>query len=312
MCANKLRYAVIGCGAIGGYYGGRLALAGADVHFLFHSDYSEAVSRGLQVESINGDFLLPHPQAYRDVAAMPPCDVVMVSLKTVMNDHLTQLLPPLLKPSTLVILIQNGWGMERDLSLQFPELKIAGAMAFIASNKVGPAHVRHLDFGAITIGSYCGEQEALLLQVANDMSNAGIPVVLAPDLTTARWRKLVWNIPYNGLSVVLRSTTDQLMQHPDVCALIRDLMLEVIEASRLFGATIPESFADEMLEATRKMRPYQPSMMLDYLYHRPMEVEYLYSRPVREACERGFLMRKTQMLEQLLLFNNLHNVAEKP
>ncbi len=138
-----MKYAIIGTGAIGGYYGGRLANAGHEVHFLLHSDYDHVREHGLQVDSCNGSFHLPHPHVYRSTAEMPQVDVVIVALKTTRNHLLANLLPPLLRPDTLVLLIQNGIGPEPDLQQTFPDLYLAAGLAFICSAKTEPGRVNH-------------------------------------------------------------------------------------------------------------------------------------------------------------------------
>ena len=150
-----MRYAIIGTGAVGSYYGGKLAHAGCDVHFLLHSDYEYVNLHGMQIDSCDGSFHLDHPQVYHDTADMPQADVVIVALKTTRNHLLKTLLPPLLHKETLVLLIQNGIGPEPELQKQFPELYLAAGLAFICSSKTEPGRVNHQCYGSINIGNYC-------------------------------------------------------------------------------------------------------------------------------------------------------------
>ena len=296
----SLKYAVIGTGAIGGYYGGKLAQSGKEVHFLFHSDYEYVKKKGLQVDSITGNFHLYPISAYNKTTDMPVCDVVLVGLKTTNNSLLKELLHPIIHQNTLVILIQNGLGLEENLQKDFPELKIAGGLAFICSNKVGEGHINHLDYGKINLGAYsCSEEQ--LLAVCADFIQAGIEAEVI-ELNLARWKKLVWNIPYNGMSVVLNTTTDKLMNNPSSRQLLYDLMIEVIRAGNAVGNSIPDSFADEMLEMTETMKPYAPSMKLDYNAKRPLEIDAIYSSPIRKALKAGYVMQKVSMLERQLQF----------
>ncbi|MCD7935821.1 MAG: putative 2-dehydropantoate 2-reductase [Tannerellaceae bacterium] len=300
----SLRYAVIGTGAIGGYYGGKLARAGREVHFLLYSDYDYVKEHGLQVHSVKGDFHLSQVHAYRSTAEMPPCDVVLVCLKSTSNELLKDLLPPLLHPGTLVLMIQNGLGVEADLQTVFPDLQIAGGLAFICSAKTGPGEIFHLDYGGLNIGSYSCRDVIVLEEVVADLNASGVDARLL-DLEQARWMKLVWNVPYNGLTVVLHTTPDRLMNHPASEALLKDLMLEVIRGANQSGGgrfTIDESYADKMLEMTRTMTPYSPSMKLDYDHHRPLEIHYIYTRPIQEAAKAGYEMKNVRMLEQQLRF----------
>ncbi|MBR5167042.1 MAG: putative 2-dehydropantoate 2-reductase [Salinivirgaceae bacterium] len=298
----NLRYAIVGSGAIGGYYGGRLANSGCDVHFLFNTEYEHVTQNGLRVDSVKGDFVINPINAYHSTANMPKCDVVLVGLKTTQNHLLPQILPPLLKPDTLVVLIQNGLGLEAKLASALPHQPIAGAAAFICSSRVGKGHICHADYGAITIGMYNGDCQDVIAQMKVDFEQANVPFSIATDLNETRWRKLVWNIPYNGLTVALNTSTDRLMNTPATRALVTDLMNEVVDAAAVCNAVIEREFVEKMLTMTDRMTPYSPSMKLDFDNHRPMEIEAIYSNPVKTALAAGYHMRKTEMLEQELRF----------
>jgi len=297
-----MKYGIIGVGGVGGYYGGNLAKIGKDVHFLFHSDFDHVSQHGLRVDSCDGDFLLPHVNAYRKSTDMPQCDIILVALKTV-NEHLLRdLLPPLLKPDTLVVLIQNGVGVEADVQSWFPNLSLAAGLAFICSAKSGPGYVNHQCYGSINIGDYsCNDQQRIEL-LLDDLRQAGIEAA-SVEYHEARWKKAVWNMPFNGLTVVLNAQTDQLLANPATEQLVRDLMMEVVGASRALGIEhVDEAFVEKMMAMTKVMTPYSPSMKLDFDFHRPMEIEYIYSKPIAIAKEAGFHMAKLEMLEQQLRF----------
>ncbi len=297
-----LRYAVIGTGALGGFYGGMLARAGKEVHFLFNSDYEFVLKNGLKIDSISGDFHLHQVFAHRSVSAMPKCDVVLVCLKTTNNQLLRELLPPLLHQDSMIILIQNGLEIEKDLARHFPDQAIAGGLAFICSSKAGPGHITHLDYGKLTIGLYQGNNHDQLQQVCADFNEANVPADLSHDLLKSRWQKLVWNIPFNGMTVVLNTTTDRLINHTETRQLIYELMLEVIHGANHCGVHVDHNFAHKMIELTENMSPYAPSMKLDFDFKRTMEIEYIYSRPVQVALKAGYEMKKVAMLEKQLRF----------
>lgn len=297
-----MRYAVIGAGAVGGYFGGRLANAGRDVCFLLHSDYDYVCSHGLRVDSCRGDFLLNPVKAYREAAGLPQCDVVLVGLKTVNNHLLPDMLRKVAGPETLVVLIQNGIGMEHDLQKAMPGLQIAAATAFICSSKVGPGHISHMDYGSLTIANYSCRDTAKLDALVGDLKDSGVETYIA-DYLLARWRKAVWNMPFNGMTVALNASTAQLLANPATRQLIKEQMMEVIGAANACGVKgLDESFADKQIAATDKMTPYKPSMKLDYDNGRPMEIDYLYSRPIAIAAAAGFEMTRLKMLEAQLRF----------
>ena len=297
-----MRYGIIGVGAIGGFYGSKLAYSGQEVHFLLHSDYQFVKEHGMQVDSCDGSFHLDDVNVYQNVEDMPKCDVVLVGLKTTNNHLLAKLLPPLLHEHTIVVLIQNGIGVEADVQQMFPKTQLVAGLAFICSAKTEPGRVNHQCYGSINLGNYSCKDEARFQQILNDFTNAGVQAASVP-YEEARWKKAVWNMPFNGMTVALDTQTDLLLKNPDTRQLIRDLMMEVIGAAQHLGVTgLTEAFADKMIETTDVMTPYSPSMKLDYDFHRPMEIHYLYSRPIEIARAAGYRMPKLEMLEAELRF----------
>ena len=302
MKSERLRYGVIGTGAIGGYYGARLAQSGQEVHFLLRSDYEYVKANGLQVDSCDGSFHLDSPLVYNQTEQMPQCDVVLVCLKSINNKKLQTLLPPLLKDDTLVVLIQNGIGVEQDVEQMFPGIQLAAGLAFICSAKTEPGRVNHQCYGQINLGNYSCKDAGRVEQVMADFNAAGVTAGLV-EYHEARWKKAVWNMPFNGMTVALKTQTNLLLQNPATRQLIYEQMMEVIGAAQHLGVkNIDESFAQKMLEMTDAMTPYSPSMRLDYDFHRPMEIYYLYTRPIEIAREAGFQMPKLEMLEAELKF----------
>lgn len=296
-----MRYAIIGTGGIGGYYGAKLARSGQEVHFLLHSDYDYVKEHGLKVDSCDGDFELPQVNAYRSTADMPQVDVVLVCLKSTRNHLLQEMLPPLLHEQTVVVLIQNGIGLEADVEQMFPHIQLVAGLAFICTAKTEPGRVNHQCYGSINFGNYSCRDEERFQQMVTDFRNADVKAGVV-EYHEARWRKAVWNMPFNGMTVALDTQTDSLLKMPSTRALIREQMMEVIGAARALGVTIDEQFVDQMIQMTDEMTPYSPSMKLDYDFHRPMEIEYLYTRPIAEARKVGYSMPKLEMLEAELRF----------
>ncbi len=300
--SKNLKYGVVGVGAIGGYYGGRLANIGKDVHFLYHSEYEWVKTHGLKVSSCNGDFYLPKINAYQSAEDMPQCDVVLVALKSTQNGKLKSILTPICHKDTVVVLVQNGLGLEAELAQDFPRLSIAGGMAFICTSRVGQGEINHADYGALTVGFHQCAQMEILQQMKDDFEAANVPFYVIEDLNLYRWRKLVWNIPYNGLTVALDTSTDKLMQNSSSRQLVQDLMWETVLGARACGANISGDFVEKMMLSTDQMKPYSPSMKLDWDNHRQLEIRAIYSNPIQAARTQGVYLKKVEMLEQMLLF----------
>ena len=304
-------YAIIGTGALGGYYGGLLAKSGCDVHFLMRSDASHVRQHGLRVDSVNGNFQLPHVQAYSSTAEMPPCDCVIIALKSTQNASLAEILPPLLHSNSYAIVLQNGLHVEAEAENILGKGRILGGCCFLCSNKVGPGHIRHLDYGTILLGSYLGLDgcsrsvpNEVIQEIVHDFSLATIPIEVTDNLQNARWKKLMWNIPFNGLSVILNASTDAIMNHPDSRALVDGIMRDVRQAAMACGETIPEEHIARMIDHTEQMVPYDSSMRLDFLAGRPMEIDSIFSNPIRAAHAAGYAATFIEVLQKQLQFLN--------
>ena len=288
--------AIIGTGAVGGYYGARLAQGENNVHFLLHSDYEYVKENGLTVDSHLGDFSLKKPNVYASIKDMPPCDLVCIAVKATANETVFPELFRVLKENSAILLLQNGFGYEQELSEIYPDHLILGGLCFISSFRDGPGMIRHTDYGKITLAILQNDKQPLLSVISNVFSSAGIETEIKENLIDARIRKLMWNIPYNGMSVIANCKTDTLTANPDLRELTRAIMDELLEASAACGTPIEPAFADQMVELTDKMSAYSPSMRLDFLAKRPMEIEGIYGNFINFASEHGYDMRYAKMV----------------
>ncbi|MEG4284133.1 putative 2-dehydropantoate 2-reductase [Microcoleus sp. A006_D1] len=300
-------YAIVGTGALGGFYGARLQKAGLEVNFLLRSDYEIVKKHGLTIESPEGDFTLAHVRAYHDAHKMPQCDVVIVALKTTQNHLLPKILPTLLKDNGVVLVLQNGLNTEPEVAKIVGAERVVGGLCFLCSYKVGPGHICHLDYGTITLGEYAQDYKPIgitdrLHQIARDFKRAKIHIKMSEDLLLSRWKKLVWNIPYNGLSVILDARTDELMANRDTLILVEQIMGEVIAGAKSCDRIIPDDFIQSMLEHTHKMKPYRTSMKIDYDESRPLEVEAIFGNPIRVAQQAGIKLPQIEVLYRMLKF----------
>ncbi|PSB29734.1 putative 2-dehydropantoate 2-reductase [filamentous cyanobacterium Phorm 46] len=306
---SNRNYAIVGTGALGGFYGARLQKADFEVNFLLRSDYDRVKKHGLIVESPEGDFTLPQIRAYHDSRKMPQCDVVIVAVKTTQNHLLPKILPHLLKDDGVVLVLQNGLNIEPEIAKIVGAERVIGGLCFLCSYKVSPGHICHLDYGAITLGEYTEDYKKIgitnrLHQIASDFRRAQIPIKLSGDLLLSRWKKLVWNIPYNGLSVVLNARTDELMANPDTLILVEEIMTEVVAGAKICARIIPDDFISDMLDYTQKMKPYRTSMKIDYDESRPLEVEAIFGNPIRAAQQGGIKLPQIEVLYRMLKFVN--------
>jgi 2-dehydropantoate 2-reductase len=286
MNAQNPVIAIIGAGAIGGYYGARLIQHGHNVHLLARTDHQTIRTAGMRIQSLDGDFNLAPAQinVYAKASQMPKADLVIVTLKTTANDQLDSLIRPLLKPDTAILTLQNGLGNEQILADLFGAKNILGGMAFVCINRVAPGHIVHSDHGLIRLGEFCGSAASDRAEkIAKIFSASNVPCKVLDNLAYGRWEKIIWNVPFNGLGALLDLTTDQLIGCEPGLAMVRQLMREIIAIAKTTGVQMPDSIVELKIEHTRTMGAYKSSMQIDRQMHRPMEIEAILGQPLRAA-----------------------------
>lgn len=296
------RICIVGTGAIGGYYGACLARAGNDVHFLARSDFEALKTEGLRVKTSEGEWSIAAPQVYQTSAEIGACDLVIVSLKATANAALREILPPLLGRDTVVLTLENGLGSDELLADEFGAGRVIGGLCFICVNRIGPGHIWCMHPGSLSLAEYGRPRSARLAELETLFSNAGVKTGTSDDLLALRWRKLVWNVPFNGLSIAAGGvTTDRILASPALEDEVRGLMREVAAAAARFGFEIPGEFVEQQISSTRKMGAYKPSSLVDYLAGREVEVEAIWGEPLRRARANGVEMPRLSLLYALLL-----------
>ncbi|MFO1487585.1 MAG: 2-dehydropantoate 2-reductase [Verrucomicrobiota bacterium] len=314
-----MKITVVGCGALGSYYGAMLCRTGLDVHFLSRSDYDAVRQNGVTIRGATGGFTV-RPQCSRVPEEIGESDLVIIGLKSTANDQFKNLLPPLVGKSTLVLTLQNGLGNEEKLEELFPAEQILGGLCFVCLNREQPGVVRYIDHGMVVLGEFRRRSQPRTHEIAALFQKAGIKCHVTEDLALAHWEKLVWNVPFNGLGVASAAglgpwlapaaqlggersrclTTDKLLADGRWEAMVRELMLEVIAAAGAQGLVIPASFAEKQMTRTVNMGEYRPSTLVDYEAGRPLELESLFLEPLRQAKRHGVSVPRLETLCRIL------------
>ena len=280
--------ALVGTGALGGYYGSLLATAGKDVRFLLRGDYDAVKERGITVESVRGDFRMAQPAIYKSAGEIGPVDLVVVAWKGTSNSHYLEVITPLLHEQTAILTLQNGLGNTEELARLFGPERVMGGLCFVCINRIKPGLIRHSGGGTVNVGEFSRRSGDRVEMLARSFREAGINCEAVPDLALAQWRKLVWNVPFNGLCIAEGGIdTAELLGREGGEGRVRDLMLEVIEGADALGHKIEVSFVDEMIRVTRPMGAYRPSSMIDFVEGRSVEIEQIWREPLRRAKAAG-------------------------
>ncbi|HEY3662564.1 MAG TPA: 2-dehydropantoate 2-reductase [Chthoniobacterales bacterium] len=283
----NFRIAIVGAGAIGLYYGGKLAHFGRDVHFLLRNDYEVVRKRGLRLRSKTENIHVAKINPARSSSEIGPCDLVIVAVKTTSNDELPSLVAPLLGEKTLILTLQNGIGNEEFLAQHFGAERILGGICFICLTRIEPGVVERSDSGRLAIGEFHGYPRPVLHDIAWEFKRAGVVCRVVADLALERWRKLVWNIPFNGLAVTSGVSTAEILSDDSLRQRALALMDETIAIANAKGHRLPTAVALEQMKGTEKMGDYKPSTLIDHLAGRPLEIEAIWGEPLRAARDEN-------------------------
>lgn len=304
---SKPRIGVIGAGGIGGFYGLMLQNSGLEVRFLARSGQEEMRRDGISMRSESLGDMQHQVQVCSQIEGLDGCDWILVTTKTTANTQVAELLNRLPNPAVSVVLLQNGYGNEDQLRELLPkQMSLFAGLCFIQVRRTAPGQIWHQGGGGINIGYHSGaasteQGAAQAAELVELFKAAGVPSKQA-EAEKARWQKLVWNVPYNGLSVVLDATTSSMMDNPSCLALITDLMQEVVDAAATCGCTLSEKLVPAMLESTLEMHNYYPSMYGDYTGGKALELQAIYRAPLQAVRAAGGDMPKVAMLLQQLEF----------
>lgn len=282
------KIAIVGAGAVGSYYGARLAQAGEDVTFLLRSNYDKVKAHGLEIQSVAGDFRLSNVQCEKDSAAIGPVDLVIIAWKTTANAHAEDVIAPLLGKKTAILTLQNGLGNCEYLAELFGAERIIAGLCFVCINRLESGVISHTASGLIRIGEY-GRPITPRLELIHEVFNgAKFPCDMVDALEKAQWMKLVWNIPFNGLAIAEGGVdTDVLLNELGLEQKVRALMNEVVACAAELGHEIPASFIDRQIDITYPMGKYKPSSMIDFVDGKPVEVESIWEIPAKKAKALG-------------------------
>jgi len=311
--SEKRSIAVIGAGAIGSYYGARLAEAGHDVRFLMRRDYQAVRMNGLKITSPDGDFTLTNPRVTLNSEQIGAVDWVICALKTTSVDEANELVQPCVTADTRILVLMNGLGIEERFAEWFDSNRIFGGMAFTCINRGEPGYVHHSANGPITIGHL--QNDPVELETALALwTRSKVKVSTSPSLRCARWEKLCWNIPFSGLCVAGGGiTTDRIAKDAGLRNAALTIMEEVILAANADLVAHSENtnldrdtIVTYMFQLTDTMGAYRPSLMIDFVENRPMEVEAMFAEPLRRAKSLGLNTPQLTLLTALLRALNAH------
>jgi len=273
-----VKIAVFGTGGVGGYFGGKLAKAGSEVHFIARGRHLEAIRRhGLAIESALGDFTLKPAQATDDPASVGPVDFAIVAVKLYDTDDAAKAMRPLVGHGTTVISLQNGVTANDTLTGAFGRARLIGGSCSIAAVIGRPGVIRHTGtMASMAFGEWDGKRSSRVESLLEACRKAGIDATLADDIDAVIWSKFIFLSAFSGITCTMRLPIGPIRADPETRALHRRAIEEAFAVARRKGIKLPDDLVERRMAFTDGL----PAEMYASMYHdlaagRRLELKWL-------------------------------------
>jgi 2-dehydropantoate 2-reductase len=284
-----MRIAIVGAGGVGGYFGGRLAAAGADVTFLARGAHLDAMrARGLRIESPKGNVHLPRVRAESDPVAIGPADVVFFAVKLYDTEGALAMLPPLIGPDTLIVGFQNGVETVGTLTRAVGSDHTAGGVSYVSAVIAEPGVIRHTAMDHLLFGMPDGSASPRLDALLEACRPAGFQATLSRDITVEIWTKFVRLSVFSGMTAVTRGPIGVIVNDPDLLEMLKAAMRETLAVAHAKGVAVPGTIDEDVAAAYKALPPQAKASMLEDLERgRRIELPWLSGAVVRLGREAG-------------------------
>jgi 2-dehydropantoate 2-reductase len=269
-----LRIAVMGAGAVGGYFGARLAASSNEVVFIARGSHLTALRRnGLAVESFQGNLHIRDALFTGDSNAVGPVDLILFCVKSYDTEPVAQSLGPMMGPQTVILSLQNGVDNADRIARLWGNHRVLAGVVYIASQLLEPGRIKHSAGGKIVFGAPNGQAHVTTEAVGRLLSSAEISCEVNKDIRAVQWRKLLWNAPFCAISCLTRATVKEIVESDALTKLALDCMAEVREAAATQAVALNPALFAETLHFSKGLEDFKPSMLQDLEAGKPLEFE---------------------------------------
>ena len=308
---KKTEILIVGTGAVGSYFGGKLEQENTRVSALCRSDFDIAKEKGLEVQSYKGDFIFKPAEVVRNAAQLSVVpDYIVICLKVLPEIDIAGIIGDAVGPDTAIVLIQNGIDIEKEVAVAFPNNELISGIAFIAISRIQTGVAKHTGSGRLILGNYPQGVTDKTKFLGYLWQKAEVPCDLSDKVTKDRWQKMVWNAAFNPISVLGgRADSLQMVDVPESESLVKQVMKEVLVLAKATGNELPEKLIEGIIAGNRKMRPFKTSMLVDYEMGRSMETDAILGNAISIAHGLNI---DVPYLESLFGLMKLQEAVNKP
>jgi 2-dehydropantoate 2-reductase len=301
-----MKIGVMGTGGVGGYFGGLLARAGFDIHFVARGKHRQAIlEEGLQVVSGQGSFrVMIHVTSEPD--EIGPVDLLLFSVKSYDTLDAARLIAPMVEEETTILSLQNGIDNIDKLVQRYGEERVIGGTAFIESSIASPGVISHGGKpGRIVFGELSGKATKRAEELLDTFKQAEIDAELSLDINQVLWSKFLFISAIHGVSTLSRAPLGLIFSYPETRELVVGVMREVEALARKRGVALPENVVAEALGLAESYnKRFKCSMLRDLEWRRPMEIDALNGMVVKLGKEIGLETPLNQVIYACLKVEN--------
>lgn len=284
---EKTRIAVVGAGAVGGYFGAKLAAAGQEVAFIARGKHLEAMRQNdLNIKSFQKDL---HVQSFfaSNPAEAGPVDLILFCVKSYDTEEAAKGLQPLMKETTRILSLQNGVDNPDKIAALWGKARTLAGVVYIGARILAPGWIEHSSGGRIVLGELDGEIGQQTERVKELLSAAEIPCAVSGEIRKVMWGKLVWNAPFCALSCLAHATVREIMESDSLRNLALDCMAEIEDAAKSQGIELGAGAVEEAMSLSRSIGDFKPSMLQDLEAGKPLEYEAFNGAIVNRLRQAG-------------------------
>lgn len=269
-----MRIAVMGTGAVGGYFGARLAAASHEVVFIARGAHLNAMRReGLAIESFQGNRRIRDALFTDDPTGVGAVDLILFCVKSYDTESAAKALAPMIRQETLILSLQNGIDNADKIAQLWGESRTLAGVVYVGAQLSRPGTIKHSAGGRIVFGELNGQVHATTKTIERVLSSAQIPCETSTNIRQVQWRKLLWNAPFCAISCLTRTTVKEIIESDSLTKLAVDCMAEVREAAKTQSVDLEPGLVDETLNFSKSLGDFKPSMLQDLEAGKPLEYE---------------------------------------
>lgn len=303
-----MRIAVMAAGAVGGYFGGRMAAAGHEVHFIARGAHRDAIRKnGLKIESPLGNLHLKDAKVTDNPADVGPVDIVLFAVKLWDTEKAAEQAKPLVGPKTRVITLQNGVDSVERIAPILGADHVVGGIAFIPSTISAPGVITHAgQFAAIHCGRIDGKPDAMLSAFADAATAASVDIKISATINRDRWQKFIFLAAMSGITSATRSSIGPIMADPQTRAFYQALMTETLNVGRAQGVDLSDDIIEDRMKFSEAMpKAVKASMCNDLERGNRIELDWLAGKVVELGRASGVPVPANEAVYTLLKLHRM-------